>query len=82
MVGGGSNLINLEQYCSNFFKIHVNKLDEKNKLKNNKRIYDNFSSCLGAMKIITDGWETEAIPEPINKYGQKTSFFSRIFGGQ
>ena len=82
IVGGGSNLINLEKYCSNFFKLHVNKLDKKNTEQDNKRLYENFSSCLGAMKIITDGWETEAIPELINKHGQKTGLLSRIFGNR
>ena len=82
IVGGGSNLINLEKYCSNFFKLHVNKLEKKNMEQDNKRLYENFSSCLGAMKIITDGWETEAIPESINKHGQKTGLLSRIFGNR
>ena len=50
--------------------------------QDNKKLYENFSSCLGAMKIITDGWETEAIPEPINTHGQKTGLLSRIFGNR
>ena len=43
-------------------------------------IDENFSPCLGALKIIKDGWETEAIPEPVNKYNQKIGFFAKIFG--
>ena len=46
---------------------------------NNKIENEFFLSCLGALKIINDGWETEAIPEPIDKDGQKFSFFSRFF---
>ena len=40
---------------------------------------ENFISCLGAIKIIKDGWETEAIPEPIRSNSEKNSFFSKIF---
>ena len=41
---------------------------------------EKFISCLGAIKIIKDGWETEAIPEPIKSNSQKNSIFSKIFG--
>jgi hypothetical protein len=34
---------------------------------------------LGAIKIIKDGWETEAIPEPVNDNVKKFSFFGKIF---
>ena len=72
-----SNLYNLEKYCSNFFGSNVKKLS-----KNNSEVkYDgNFFSCLGALKIIKDGWETEAIPEPVDKNNKKISFFAKIFG--
>ena len=71
----GSNLQNLKSYCENFFKLNVNT---KN---NNKSEIDlNFLSCLGASKIIKDGWETEALPKKISKYGKKTSFLAKIFG--
>ena len=40
----------------------------------------NFASCLGAIKIIKDGWETEAIPETPGKNAEKTGFFAKIFG--
>ena len=39
----------------------------------------NFASCLGALKIIKDGWETEAIPEIGGKNTEKTGFFAKIF---
>jgi len=35
---------------------------------------------LGAIKIIKDGWETEAIPEIIGKNTEKVGFFSKVFG--
>ena len=79
IVGGGSNLSNVEKYCSDFFKANVKKLNENNGTKNKDDSYEKFSSCLGAVKIIKDGWETEAIPESVNMHSQKTSFFSRIF---
>ena len=77
IVEEGSNLYNLEKYCSNFFGSNVKKLS-----KNNSEVkYDgNFFSCLGALKIIKDGWETEAIPEPVDKNNKKISFFAKIFG--
>ena len=80
IVGGGSNLSNLEKYCSKFFESNVKKLGNNNKKEGKVESDENFISCLGALKIIKDGWETEAIPEPVNKYGQKISFFAKIFG--
>jgi len=71
----GSNLLNLDNYCENFFKFRINTRS------NNKIEVDlNFLSCLGAAKIIKDGWETEALPNKISKYGKKTSFLAKIFG--
>ena len=43
-------------------------------------IDESFSACLGALKIIKDGWETEAIPKLADKYSKKTGFFDKIFG--
>ena len=40
----------------------------------------NFSACLGALKIIKDGWETEAIPKTGKKNVEKISFFAKFFG--
>ena len=40
---------------------------------------NNFSSCLGAIKIIKDGWETEAIPESGDKNISKIGFFAKFF---
>ena len=36
---------------------------------------ENFSSCLGALKLIQHGWETEAIPESLNKLAKKKAFW-------
>ena len=80
ITGGGSNLFNLDKYCSNFFGLIVKNLD-KNDVKESKvEIDESFSACLGALKIIKDGWETEAIPKLADKYSKKTGFFDKIFG--
>ena len=39
-----------------------------------------FTPSLGALKIIKDGWETEAIPEINRKNVEKISFLRKIFG--
>ena len=75
----GSNLINLEKYCSDFFGSSVNKLEKYYEEENKDDFEKDFISCLGAVRIIKDGWETEAIPEPIYDE-QKTNFFAKIFG--
>ena len=75
ITGGGSNLINLEEYCTKLFKSKVVKL-----IKQESEFNENFASCLGAFKIIKDGWETEAIPKKDDNLSQKKNFFSKIFG--
>ena len=82
LVGGGSNLYNLEQYCSNLFETDVKKLESINNGNDADEINENFNSCLGALKIIKDGWETEAIPAPANSNVGKMSFFAKIFGNK
>ena len=39
-----------------------------------------FSACLGGVKIINEGWETEAIPEIKAKGIEKIGFFRKILG--
>jgi cell division protein FtsA len=79
IVGGGSYLKNLDMYFSDFFKANVKKLGKSNSSIDRKHIDENFISCLGALKIIKDGWETEALPKKGNKYNQKTGFFANFF---
>ena len=78
LVGGGSYLLNIEKYCANFFGPNIKKLREN---KNEKENYleKNFASCLGALRIIKDGWETEAIPEMAGKNIKKIGFLGKIF---
>jgi cell division protein FtsA len=78
VVGGGSNLVNIDQYCSKIFSSNIKNLSKNNGTENNE-FERNFMSCLGAIKIIKDGWETEAIPEIKNKNAQKLGFFAKIF---
>ena len=82
IVGGGSNLFKLEEYCSNFFELKVKKLDKNNEKEAEVQFDENFAACLGALRIIKDGWETEAIPELINKNSQKMNLFAKIFGNR
>ena len=79
IVGGGSYLKNLDMYFSDFFKANVKKLGKSNSSGDRKYIDENFTSCLGALKIIKDGWETEALPKKDNKYNKKTGFFANFF---
>ena len=78
LVGGGSKLFNIEKCFANYFGPNVKKIDG-NHLGNDKDLEEKFASCLGALEIIKDGWETEAIPEAVNKNIEKNGFFAKIF---
>jgi cell division ATPase FtsA len=62
LVGGGSYLPNIEKHCEKFFGPRIKKLSDNNNEKETD-LEKNFSACLGGIKIIKEGWETEAIPE-------------------
>ena len=72
LTGEGSNLLNVQKYCQDFFEIDSIE-------KERGDIEKNFSACFGAIKIITDGWETEAIPEIKVKSMEKMGFLSKFF---
>ena len=78
LTGSGSNLLNIEKYFIDFFGPNVKKSD-KNVVDKNKDLEKNFVSCLGALKILKDGWETEAIPVIGGKNIAKIGFFAKIF---
>ena len=77
ITGEGLKLSNLDEYFSEFFKLNVKK-SIKNKKKD--EIEEIFAACLGSLKIIAEGWETEAIPKKPNEFGEKSGFFDKIFG--
>ena len=79
LTGSGSNLLNIEKYFIDFFGPNVKKLN-KNAVDKNKDLEKNFVSCLGALKILKDGWEAEAIPVIGGKNIEKIGFFAKIFG--
>jgi len=81
IVGGGSNLSYIREFSSILLEVEVKKLlVEKNDTINIVENFKYFSSCLGALKIINSGWETEAIPEKNMHPHSKLAFFSKIFG--
>ena len=78
LVGGGSYLPNIEKHCEKFFGPRIKKLSDNNNEKETG-LEKNFASCLGALRIIKDGWETEAIPETVDKNAKNISFLAKIF---
>ena len=78
LTGGGAEVSNIEKNFINYLGPNVKKLG-RNTLEEDNVLKKNFSSCLGALKIIKDGWETEAIPKRSNKNIEKVGFFAKIF---
>ena len=78
LVGGGSYLPNIEKHCEKFFGPRIKKLSDNNNEKETD-LEKNFASCLGALRIIKDGWETEAIPEIVGKNIKKIGLLAKIF---
>ena len=76
ITGGGSNILYLKEFCLNFFNRDVKIFKSSN---NNDYFLD---SCHGALKIIYSGWETEALPEIVDKRYEKQGFLSKIFGNR
>ena len=79
LTGRGSDLFNMEKYFINFLGLTVKRRDKYNKKKYTS-LEKSFASCLGALKIIKDGWETEAIPKISDKNVRKIGFFNKFFG--
>ena len=74
LTGEGKNLINLNEYISSFFTMEV-KSEMESKDQSKENIEKEFEALLGAINIIMNGWETEAIPNSINKSVGKMDFF-------
>ena len=79
LTGEGSNLFNIEKYFVNFLGPNVKRID-KNNMEKDVSLEKNFAACLGALKIINNGWETEAIPKISGGNIKKIGFFDKIFG--
>ena len=79
LTGESSNLFNIEKYFGNFFGADVKRI-EKNNSEKDMDLEKNFAPCLGALKIIKDGWETEAISKMSDRNIEKIGFFAKIFG--
>ena len=75
---GGSNLYDIEKYFVNFFGPNLKRV-KIDHIEKSKDLRKDFVPCLGAIKIIKDGWETEAIPEIGDKTVEKAGLFAKIF---
>ncbi len=73
LTGEGSNLTNIQKYCQNFFGLNTT-------VRRKDNLEKNFSACLGGIRIMKEGWETEAIPEIKVKSIEKMGFLSKFFG--
>jgi len=73
LTGEGSNFTNIQKYCQHFYGLNTI-------VKRKDNLEKNFSACLGGVKIINEGWETEAIPEIKAKGMEKIGFFRKILG--
>ena len=73
LTGEGSRLTNIENYCQNFFGLNTI-------IGRNKNSEKNFSACFGGIRILSEGWETEAIPKIKTKSIEKIGFLRKIFG--
>ena len=56
LTGEGSNFINIQEHCQKFLELNtvIGRKDDLEK---------KFSACKGGIRILKEGWETEAIPE-------------------
>jgi cell division protein FtsA len=71
LAGGGSNLLNIELYFLNLLGNNIKNAE--------KKLKEDFGACLGAVKIIKDGWETEALPNKSDRNIEKKGFFAKVF---
>ena len=69
LTGVGSTLPNLQKFSSDYFDTNVKLLKFKN-----------LDSCEGALNIIFNGWDTEAIPERMNNNHKRKGFLSKMLG--
>ena len=75
------NLLNIESYFIDFFEPSIKK-NHNDVMQDQDKDLKKFASCKGALKIITDGWETEAIPKISDRNIGKIGLLAKIFGNQ
>jgi len=81
ITGGGSKLQYLREFCEKFFSTNIRILNNSSSSSDYTESKNHVpDSCFGALKIIFQGWETEAIPENVDKKNKKWRFFSNILG--
>ena len=73
LTGEGSNLTNIQKYCQNFLGLNTT-------VRRKDNLEKNFPACLGGIRIIKEGWETEAMPEIKVKSIEKMGFLRKFFG--
>ena len=73
LTGEGSNLTNIQKNCENFLGLNTT-------VRRNDNSENFFLACLGGIRIIKEGWETEAIPEKKVKSIEKMGFLRKFFG--
>tara|TARA_B110000438_G_scaffold294195_2_gene335221 strand:+ start:2155 stop:3054 length:900 start_codon:yes stop_codon:yes gene_type:complete len=78
LLGEINNLNNIDKYFIDFFNPNTKKISDND--SKDSELENNFTSCLGALNIIKDGWETEAIPKTRGTNIKKNGFFAKIFG--
>ena len=74
LTGESANLKNLEKYFQDFLGLNTI-------LRRKDNLEKDFSASLGGIRIITEGWETEAIPETKAGNIEKAGFLRKIFRG-
>ena len=77
----GDSLIfleNIEKYFINHFNFNVKKAN-KIIVEKDMNPEKDFTACMGALKLINNGWETEAIPKISSKNIEKVGLIARIF---
>ena len=64
---------------SDFFNCNIKRLNTKKNFTSIEKESEEFNACIGATKLITNGFETEAIAQETYKNEGKYGIFSRIF---
>lgn len=80
ILGGGANMPNLHKFSSEFFDCNVKIFKNSDNLKLNKEHLPKFKACLGAIKIIQTGFETEAIAQEYDQNKVGSGIFYKLFG--